>query len=258
MYIAYLDESHDKNHYVVSALIIHESQWNQVFDALKEFRKYLKEKYKIPLSRELHARELAAGRGWLRPYGKGSKTRHLDVHKRDRARIFKLFTRGVIGKLDRYGVKTINACYKMSLGNAEEKAIEAVLNRLNRFVKEKNDHMLVVFDKGLETFHRKLYRKLRIYNPIPSKYGMWEDGRATKNITLDKIIADPFFHDSSHDYFIQAVDFIAFSLLKLEDPTPPKWAIKGKINKAFDHFKKIIEYEACKKDKIYGVVGRCD
>jgi hypothetical protein len=61
---------------------------------------------------------------------------------------------------------------------------------------------------------------MRVHNPIPSKFGTWEDGKVTKNIVLDRVIEDPQFKASHRSYFIQHVDFMAFGLLRQERPTP--------------------------------------
>ena len=64
-------------------------------------------------------------------------------------------------------------------------------------------------------------RRLRVFNPIPSKFGAWPGGAPTKNITTDRILRDPIFVDSHADYLIQLADFVAFALLKREvQPTP--------------------------------------
>lgn len=244
MYLVYLDESYDVNNYVMSALLVPEENWNDAFDTIKNFRKYIRDKYQIPLHKELHARELGSGRGCLRPFAK--KNRHKDLNRPQRYDVYNKFME-TIGSLAEYDVKAINACIpipksldgKMDNKNklsAEETAVDRVLNRVQRFCKGKDDYALVIFDQGKDVFYRQIYRKMRVYNPVPSKFGAWEDGRFVKSIPLDRIIADPFFHDSRNDYFIQAADFIAFSLLKREDPSPPKWAINGGITKAFEDF----------------------
>lgn len=246
MYLVYLDESHDQHHYIVSALLIHETMWNDSFNHLKEFRKSLFTRFKIPLTRELHARDLAAGRGWLRPVGKVNRKK--DLTKYERSLVFNEFM-ACIGRMDYYGVKCINSCIPISKGNADYIAVDRVLNRIQTFCRKNKDHALLIFDSGNEKFYRNIYRKMRVYNPIPSQFGSWGIQGYTKNITLDHIIADTFFRDSKYDYFIQAVDFIAFTLLKKEDPSPPKWAVNSGIIHHFDtYLQNILVYEASSND----------
>lgn len=66
---------------------------------------------------------------------------------------------------------------------------------------------------GLEDMEvRGLLRKMRVYNPIPSKFGGYRD------IPAQNVIEDIFNRDSRHSYFIQAVDTIAHLLYRREYP----------------------------------------
>lgn len=257
MYLVYLDESHDEHNYVISALLIHETKWNNAFEHVKNFRKVLLTKYKIPLSRELHARDLAAGRGWLRPIGKIKRSK--DLTKHERAIVFKEFME-CIGQLHNYDVKCINACIPTKKGDAASIAVDRVLNRIQTFCKKNStnnkEYALLIFDSGNEKFYRNIYRQKRVYNPIPSKYGSWGNEGYTKNITIKNIVADVFFKESKSDYFIQVVDFIAFTLLKKEDPSPPNWAIKSGVVNHFDNYLgNILVREASDKD-LQGIVRK--
>jgi hypothetical protein len=251
MYLIYLDESHDENHYVISSLIIPESSWNKVFDKIQSFRREARKRYQIPLSKEFHARELGAGRGWLRPIGKVNRSK--DLTKYERSIVYKAFTK-FIGNLSKHGVKSINACIPISKGDADEIAIDRVLNRIQRFLRDSEESALLIFDHGNDKFYRKLYRQRRVYNPIPSMFGSWGPGESTRNLVLEKIVGDTFSHDSKYDYLIQAVDFIAFSLLKKEDPIPPKWVSTNNLNRCFEgELRDILITQASRRDEL-GVV----
>lgn len=250
MFLVYLDESHDQTNYVISALIVHQSEWNEVFNKLKQFRLYLSEHYKIPLTRELHARDFLAGRGWLRPAGKVRRDK--DVPRRERHIIFHEFM-NVIKELN---VRSINVCYPIRKGNAEDQSLDRIFNRVHTFCSKSDEQAIMIFDQGNDKFCRTAYRKKRVYNPIPSAYGAWENGLFHKNIRINNVIADPFFKDSSIDYFIQVVDFIAFTLLKKEDPTPPSWAVSGDVHTAFETYMgNIVVREAHRYDPL-GVVRK--
>ena len=66
---------------------------------------------------------------------------------------------------------------------------------------------------------------MRVHNPIPSRLGEWGDGKQTKNIPTTQFLEDPFFKDSSESYFIQAVDFCAYALLRMERPIASRTAL---------------------------------
>jgi hypothetical protein len=55
---------------------------------------------------------------------------------------------------------------------------------------------------------------MTVVNYIPSQFGGWPGGAASKNITITRIIEDPVFKDSAASYFLQMCDFAAFTLLK--------------------------------------------
>jgi hypothetical protein len=70
--IFYVDESHDRNHYVVTAIRIPflrnvEGNWQIVWPdfltGAKEWRKRIKNEVGIPRAKELHGVKLASGRG---------------------------------------------------------------------------------------------------------------------------------------------------------------------------------------------------
>ncbi|NNG67212.1 MULTISPECIES: DUF3800 domain-containing protein [Thermoanaerobacteraceae] len=240
MYIYYLDESGDEksNVYIFSALGIPAENWNNVFKVIKRFRIYLKNRYGIRIAKELHATEFIAGRGKL-----GSKI----VTKRQRAFIFRRYIK-LLAALSKYNVECINVSVR-----SYEEALDRIINRINRSLETKNDYGILVFDRGDETRIKKVLRKMRVFNPIPSKYGEWEPNVRTKNITIDRIIADPFFRDSQDDYLIQSVDFIAYALLRYDYPT-------GKIKKyglenLFTELKPILNLHAHPADP-YGVVRK--
>ena len=105
-----------------------------------------------------------------------------------------------------------------SVNKDEFIAFDKLINRLNRTAKRFNKNALIICDEGQQIEFTRRIRRMRVHNPIPSSYGVWEDGKSTKNITIDNIIEDPFFKNSEQSYFIQMVDFCAYALLRMERP----------------------------------------
>ncbi len=83
------------------------------------------------------------------------------------------------------------------------------------------------------------------YNPVPSHYG------GAHNVPTVNIIEDPFFRDSKHSYFIQAVDTITHVLYRKEYP---KGSLKKyNVHKYFNLLESILLREASSNDEL-GVV----
>jgi len=208
MHFLYIDDSTERPINIFSAVCVPCEQWNQVFDRIKRWRKHLRDVHGIPLNYELHARKFLSGRGTAGVVG------GLSRHKR--AQIFHTSFK-VANWLQECGVSVFNVC------NAEDnqyRAFERLLNRIDRTMKARNSFAHLICDEGKEDQYTSLVRRMRVHNHIPSKYGTWEDGSATKNIPLKQIIEDPQFKQSHKSYFIQMADFMAYGLLRQETPTP--------------------------------------
>jgi hypothetical protein len=206
VYLIYIDESRDpeKGVGVFSALAIPVAEWREALEQVRMLRRKLKETDGIYMTKEFHASDFVAGRGRIAP---------CVVTKHRRCEIFG----AVLETVTRLpGARLFNVVY-YSL-KREYIAFERMLNRINRTMEVWRSHAILVCDEGKEPEYTKLARRMGIHNPIQSIYGTWENGSRTKNITIDRIIEDPFFKDSRRSYFIQLVDFCAFALLRREFP----------------------------------------
>ena len=232
MHLIYIDDSRDEQLCVFSALALPIDQWHAAFQMIRDFRRELRRAYGIYVYKELHAWKFVSGRG--RPSDR-------IVTKGQRASIFKEALK-VMANLP--GARLFNAVFPR---NDDEKALEWMLNRINRALQAWGSHAILVCDKGKEVAYTRLVRRMYVYNPIPSQYGMWrETGSAWKNIPLDRIVEDPFFKDSAQSYFVQLVDFSAYALLRRERPIPSK--TKYGLDRAFNVLAPILVREACRKD----------
>jgi hypothetical protein len=209
MHLVYLDDSRDEKLAVATALLLPAERWNDAFAIVRQWRRDLKGSDGIYVYKEFHATDFVAGRGRI---STGT------VGKRRRSQIFGEAL-SLVTKLP--GVALFNA---IANHDEEDVAYEFILNRINRTLQPDvwDNYALLLWDEGKEAEHRKLTRRMRVRNPIPSKYGEWPQGTFTKNIVLDRIIEDPLFKDSAHSYFIQLVDFCAYALLRRENPVASK------------------------------------
>ncbi len=233
MHFVYIDESKDESYCVYSALAIPVYKWHEHLSKVQEFRRGLRESDGIYVKAELHAWKFVSGRGRI-------SASH--VSRQRRCEIFRR-TLEFITTLEE--VKLFNA---FSPRSQELEAFQYLVTRVDRTMLEWNSRALLICDSGNEGALRKLVRKMRRYNPIPSQYGCWENGEITKNFPLTRIVEDPFFHKSEDSYFIQLVDFCAYALLRKENPT-----IKSQqcgISQAFGALEPILVLEASRKDSL--------
>lgn len=275
--IFYVDESYDSEKFCLSAMGIRHQDWKDCFREVRQHRQILKKDYGIYIRKEIHAHKFISGRGEI-----SDRT----ISKWERSRIF-FNILNMISRLPR--VMLINICIDvkgrkdpqldawdrllnriertmLSFEQSElskrkelvasitgkESSIDEIKNRLEVF----RPKAIIIADEGREAELTKIFRKMNIYNPIPSQMGMWADtGRSTKNIPVERIIEDPVFKKSQQSFFIQLVDCIAFSLLKRET-APTKNINKYGIDKMFEKALSGICFKKAHRNDPLGIVRK--
>ena len=225
MRLYYIDESEGPRYYVRSALGVDGERWNELFADIYAWRLDLRDDYGIPLSRELHATDLLAGRGLLARNGDSNGRLTLQQG----AEVFL----GGLRRLEEAvksigGIEVINVCLHKPQSRRYEQGREEMISRL--------------------------YQRLKVRNHVPSRYEAWEDGEKTRNIPIEQVIGGPAFRSSDSDYLLQMVDFIAHALLKQEEEPIPRVEEHG-IDEAFRILDAALNRQASGRDP-QGVVRR--
>jgi len=207
MWFAYIDESKDNGRfYIYTALVTNGEKWTSTFEKVKAFRRKLKTDHGIYVSQELHAWKFAAGKGRIADH---------PIFKPERAAIFREVLKFVA---ESKSFVVVSSCH-----TNEQYAFERLMNRINRTAESRKQNVLLFFDQGEEAEITRRIRRMRVHNPIPSKFGGWVgSGKATKSIPLSNCIEDPIFKDSKASFFIQLADFCAYALLRMERPIPSR------------------------------------
>jgi hypothetical protein len=239
MYVGYLDDSRDSSTCVVTVLLIPVAAWRLLFERIRAFRRSLKQSDGMFTRKEWHATDFIAGRGRI-----ADRT----ITKGRRAQIFGDLLR-TTATFAPNGLISINAVFPRK---DELRAYERVLNRIEATMKTKQTHAVLIWDSGKEGEYRRLARKMTVYNPIPSRYGVWPTGAPMKNIPLDHVIEDPIFKDSAESYFLQLADFCAYAQLRRESPVASK--TKYGMNTIFNVLQPILFLPANANDP-EGTVG---
>lgn len=241
MYLLYADESGDPGpkgqcqHFVLSGLIVHETNWAGCFRLIKELRVALRDEFGIRRNQELHANKVIAGRGalWGRRWA-------ID----DRIRVFQLVLEAVS---QMPSLRSVNICINKNAPqfvggrgfSVLETAWKFLLQRFHNYLARQKSGStecgMVLHDSGHEVEVRKLMRRLRVYNPVPSRFS-----RDNRNIPLVNLIEDPVPRDSYNAQFIQLCDFVAYTVLRQEEPVAkypglekvfeivqPVWLVEG-------------------------------
>lgn len=204
MHLVYIDDSYEKPRQIYSAVAIPANRWAACFAEIKAWRRKLKESDGILITKEFHATSFCAGRGRLGPQVVGKYRRSL---------IFREALELLNGM---EGVKVFNVCRSSNL----DWAMERLLTRINKTMQTWDSHAVLMFDEGKEAEITRLLRRMGAFNPVPVYVapGVTE----MRNLKLDRILEDPVFKDSERSYFVQMADFVAYSLLRKEQPLASK------------------------------------
>lgn len=107
-----------------------------------------------------------------------------------------------------------------------EKAWEALIQRFENTLRYGNfprpkfifgDIGTIFCDAADEAALRRIYRRMRVHNPIPNMRAFFSGGY--RQLPLTRIAEDPNIRHSQHSYFIQAADTAAFALYQRYAPS---------------------------------------
>lgn len=245
----YVDESGDpglsqysSKHFILTGLIIDANDWHNYLERLKIFRKSLKDTYSFSIRTEFHASEI------FRP--KSNNHSYTSIFKSTRIEMLKYYVNQI--PIIFSNAKVLNICIKKADFNntteIQELAWNRLINRYDTFLKKSvNDLGVIISDESNEAKLRNLLRKSRIYNPMPSYFGV------PYNSPIERVIEDIVHRKSHHSYFIQTCDVIAYLLYRQEFP---KTSLKKyNVDKYFSSIEPILLKEASRSDK-FGIVRK--
>jgi Protein of unknown function (DUF3800) len=251
MFLMYVDKSGDSGlinspstHFVLSGLVIHESDWADVLGQILDFRQQMRTQFGLKLREEIHAAAFIN-----KP---GSLSR---IKRNDRLTILRAFV-NELSSMPQIRVSNIvvDKSTKTSSVDVFDLAWKALIQRFENTIRSGNfsvpssllDRGLILPDHTDEKKLRSLVRKMRYFNYLPSTYNL-----SGRNLPLAKIVEDPFLKDSEHSYLIQAVDVIAYFLF--QNLSPNKYIKGGGAHNYFFRLKPILCLEARPSDP-YGIV----
>lgn len=246
MRLYYVDEREGESCFVRSALGVDAGAWNGFFQRVRGWRGELRERFGVPPSTELQPL------GLLAPGPGGDSGASLTSEQG--AAVFESGLR-LIEDAARFrgGLEVINVCLLQHESRRhEEVSLGRLLTRINTSARAAASHAFLIFDEVREEPITRLYRRLRVHNPIPSRYEAWQDGSPTRNIPLDRVIGGPAFRSAGDDHILQLAGFVAHALLLQEEPAN---AAETGLSRGFATLNHVLNREASQRDP-QGVVRR--
>ena len=253
MRLYYINQAEGRRRHVRSALGVDAEVWNDFFRNIHEWRLELRRRHGIPSERQLRASELLNGSVelgnrsctdcWTRTSGKGEEIFAEGLRRIEEA----ARTMG--------GIEVINVClYKPDCQGYKRVGLNRLLNRINASAAMANRHAFLIFGPGEEGLVSRTYRRLKMFNPVPSRYELWEDGRPTRNMPIENVIGGPAFRSSRSDCLLQMAHLIAYALL-MQEEEPSLWVPRVGADHPFGILDRALNRRASGRDP-QGVVRR--
>lgn len=217
MYLMFVDESGDPGivgsptrYFALSGLVVHELRWLEALDHFVAFRARMRQAFGLKLREEIHAAHFITKPGGL-----------ARIRKSDRLSILRHLS-DEIARFD--GFSVINVLVDKTQHEADDDIFEiawrGLIQRFENTTGYRNfngpsnaDERGMLFPDGQPSGQlNKLVRRMRRYNPIPSRYTNY------RNMPLRRVLEDPSYRDSRNSLFIQAADLCAFLLYQSHEP----------------------------------------
>lgn len=217
MYVAYVDESGDdgtskkaSKSYAVGCVMLDGTSWSSTFDQMIAYRRFVRDRFGIPVRAELKANYLLQNGGALR-----------DRPLSELAR-FKLY-RSLMRIQPKLGLTTFavvidksKAVKKFATARpVSDIAWEYLLQRLERRAHKERTEILVVHDEGDALTIRKRARKARRAGTAGSSTGL-----GVLSVPFTRLLDDPVARNSQQSYFIQLADLNAYAAFRRVYPPP--------------------------------------
>lgn len=211
MHLAYIDESEGASSFTLGCIMIPAANWLSAFDTVLDFRRFLRDKFKIPVRAELKAQYLLQNKGPLRanPLSESARFAVYRSHMRLQAKL-NFTTFGVV-------IRKAELAARGPGQQAKVVAWEYLIQRLERFTTRGNTHVLVNHDEGDGGLVRKMIRRARRIGTAGSAFGTGSLRRPAA-----RIVDDPISRKSHESYFIQFADLTAYAAYRRVYPPPAR------------------------------------
>ena len=217
MRLYHIAEAEGSLYRVRTALGVDTERWTDLSRDVHQWRLELLDRYGIPLHRELRPMDLLSVEDPPTCNYSGSSEGLLTPAQGE-----EVFLDG-LRRIENFavtigGLEVINVCLsKRDFNRYEQVSLDRLLNRTNTSVMSADRQAFLIFAQGEEETVNRTCRRLRIFNPVPSRYGLWDEGEKTRNIPVENIIGGAAFRNPQGDLLLQMAGFIAHALLLQEE-----------------------------------------
>jgi len=195
--------------YTLACVLVEDARWPDVFDGLINFRRFLRDTFKVPVRAEIKASQLVAGRGIFRLLGTP------DVQRRAIYRLHMTIQPKLGLKTFAVVVPKDELLKNNPSADPRDTAWEAALNRLERIMYYEREPILLSHDEGENAIVRKLARKARRAGTAGSRFGT-----GMLRVPARLLIDDPVPRRSDQSYLVQLADLNAYAAYRCLYPPP--------------------------------------
>lgn len=200
--IVYCDETGDdglntssSDAFILTSIYMPSSEWKNNYDAIKAFRKELKEDFGFHSGQEMHTKHFLTDKDPYRDYH-WTAAQKIEILKRYTLMISSLNISVINVIIDKTKIESLD--YPI-LENALTYNIQRIEND-----SKGSWNFLLITDQGRIAPMRRTARAIRAYNPIQSQFGGYI------NKPIKNMIEDVLDKDSKESHFIQICDFISY------------------------------------------------
>ena len=210
----YVDESGDPglvnsptNFFALSGIVVHELRWLATLDAVVAFRRDMRRRFGLKLSDEIHAGAMMQKSAGLRGMPKHTRLTILRELLAFEATLVDINIINVV----------VDEREKTAAYDPFEKAWQALVQRFHNTLgygnfpgpKNPNERGMIIVDQTDEPKLRRLVRRMRRYNMVPSKLGP-----GSYSDVVDNIVEDPVHRNSAGAFMIQLADVNSYFLMQ--------------------------------------------
>lgn len=248
LYLMYVDESGDpglntiqSRYFILTGLVLHESNWHQLIDSILKFRRTMKAVYGLPLRSEIHAIEMI-------------RKDVFGIQKYQRLAILRNF----LDEIAKMNFLSITNIVVDKLGKPDDYDVFSVAWRtlFQRFENTlvhgnfpggyQRSYGLVFTDSTSGRTLKTLMRKMAVYNPVPNR-----NGAGYRNLPILRIVEDPSERNSVDSFPVQSCDVVAYFLQQKLNPN--SYVRRQRASKYFDRVTPVLNKHASTRNPL-GIV----